>query len=276
VSASLLRAHGLSPKKALGQNFLTDPRAAERIAAAAVPDGGTVLEIGPGTGALTRPLLDRAQRVVVIERDRDLVPILESELAEPLAAGKLRIVSGDALAVDWLPLLESGPEPRAIAGNLPYLVTGRLLERSVELARHVSRVVVMVQLEVAERLAAGPSTKAYGALTVFVQAAFDVERLLVAKAGAFFPRPEVDSAVVVLHRRESPRAVEDDALRAVVKGAFGMRRKTLRNAWRGIFGWTPEELAAHAAAAGIELDRRGETLSVEEFEEMARRARSAA
>jgi 16S rRNA (adenine1518-N6/adenine1519-N6)-dimethyltransferase len=276
VSASLLRAHGLSPKKALGQNFLTDPRAAERIAAAAVPDGGTVLEIGPGTGALTRPLLDRAERVVVIERDRDLVPILQSELAEPIAAGKLEIVSGDALAVDWLPLLESGPEPRAIAGNLPYLVTGRLLERSVELARHVSRVVVMVQLEVAERLAAAPSTKAYGALTVFVQAAFDVERLLVAKAGAFFPRPEVDSAVVVLHRRDVPRAVEDDALRALVKGAFGMRRKTLRNAWRGVFGWTQDEVAAHAAAAGIELDRRGETLSVEEFEKMARRARSAA
>ncbi len=273
MSASLLKARGLAPKKAFGQNFLTDPRAAERIAEAAAEGGGTVLEIGPGTGALTRPLLDRAARVVAIEKDRDLVPILEAELADSIASGKLAIVEGDALAVDWLPLLQSGPEPRSIAGNLPYLVTGRLLERSVELAEHVTRVVVMVQLEVAERLAASPSTKAYGALTVFVQAAFEVKRLLVAKAGAFFPRPEVDSAVVVLTRREKALATEDDALRALVKGAFGQRRKTLRNAWRGVFGWSNQELAAHAAQAGIDLDRRGETLSVEEFETMAKIAR---
>lgn len=273
MSSSLLKARGLAPKKALGQNFLTDPRAAERIADAAAEGGGTVLEIGPGTGALTRPLLARAARVVAIERDRDLVPILETELAEPIASGQLTVVEGDALAVDWLPLLASGPEPRAIAGNLPYLLTGRLLERSVELAPHVARVVVMVQLEVAERLAAAPSTKAYGALTVFVQAAFDVKRLLVAKAGAFFPRPEVDSAVVVLSRRPTPLAVEDDTLRALVKGAFGQRRKTLRNAWRGVLGWSVEELAAHAQEAGIDLDRRGETLSVEAFEAMAKTAR---
>jgi 16S rRNA (adenine1518-N6/adenine1519-N6)-dimethyltransferase len=273
VSASLLRARGLAPKKALGQNFLLDARAAERIAEAAAPSGGTVLEIGPGTGALTRPLLARAGRVVAVERDTDLFALLGEELKEPIAEGRLELHQGDALAMDWLPLLTSGPAPRAIAGNLPYLITGRLLERAVELAEHVDRAVVMVQLEVAERLVAEPSTKEYGALTVFVQAAFDVERLLVAKAGAFFPRPQVDSAVVVLVRRVAPRAKEDDALRALVKGAFGQRRKTLRNAWRNVFGWSTEELAARAARAGIDLDKRGETLPVEAFEAMAREAR---
>jgi len=274
VSASLLRARGLSPKKALGQNFLTDPRTAERIAEAAAPSGGTVLEIGPGTGALTRPLLARADRVIAIERDRDLVPLLRDELADAIASNQLSVVEGDATAVAWLPLLESGPAPRALAGNLPYLLTGKLIEQAVTLAPHIERAVVMVQLEVAERLAAQPSTKAYGALTVFVQAAFDVERLLVARAGAFYPRPEVDSAVVVLHRRAAPRATEDEALRALVKGAFGQRRKTLRNAWRGVFGWSTDELAARATSAGIDLDRRGETLSVEEFEAMARLGRA--
>lgn len=274
MSASLLKARGLAPKKALGQNFLLDARAAERIATAAVPSGGTVLEIGPGTGALTRPLLDRAERVVAIERDHELFRLLQEDLASPVASGKLALVQGDALAIDWLPLLRSGPAPRAIAGNLPYLVTGRLIERAVELADDIDRAVVMVQLEVAERLAARPGTKAYGALTVFVQAAFDVERLLVAKAGAFYPRPEVDSAVVVLATRPARRAVEDDELRALVKGAFGQRRKTLRNAWRGLFGWSTEELTAKATEASIDLDRRGETLTVEEFDAMARLARA--
>ncbi len=130
--ADLLRARGLSPKKRFGQNFLTDPHAAQRIAeAATTPPGGTVLEIGAGLGALTRPLLQRAAHVVAVERDRDLVPILTAELAEATAAGKLTIVEGDALDVDWGVRVASGPRPHAIAGNLPYLITGKLLERAV-------------------------------------------------------------------------------------------------------------------------------------------------
>jgi 16S rRNA (adenine1518-N6/adenine1519-N6)-dimethyltransferase len=270
----VLRAHGLAPKKALGQNFLVDPRAASRIAeAATTPPGGTVLEIGPGLGALTRPLLERATRVVAVERDEALATILSAELSTDIAAGRLEIVTGDALSVEWAARLESGARPRAIAGNLPYLVTGRLLERIVAAAPSIDLAVVMVQLEVAERLLARAGTKAYGALTVFVTALFDAERLLVARAGAFYPRPDVDSAVVVLRRRPAPRAREDDALRAVVKAAFATRRKTLRNAWRGLFGWSADDLAARARAAGIDLDLRGEALAVEDFERMAAEAR---
>jgi 16S rRNA (adenine1518-N6/adenine1519-N6)-dimethyltransferase len=267
--ADVLRARGLSPKKRFGQNFLADPHAAQRIAeAATTPPGGTVLEIGAGLGALTRPLLDRAARVVAVERDRDLVPILSAELGD--AGGKLAIVEADALDLDWGASLAGGPRPHALAGNLPYLVTGKLVERAVGLSGAIDRVVFMVQAEVADRLGAAPGTEAYGALTVFVQAAFDVRRILTVKPGAFYPRPEVDSAVVLLSPQRPRRAEETGAFRAVVKAAFGARRKTLRNAWKGIFGWSREALEANAAAAGISLDARGETLAVEDFARIAR------
>jgi 16S rRNA (adenine1518-N6/adenine1519-N6)-dimethyltransferase len=268
--ADLLRARGLAPKKRFGQNFLADPHAARTIAeAATTPPGGTVLEIGPGLGALTRPLLERAERVVAIERDGDLVPILAGELAEAVAGGELTIVEADALAVDWAAELSAGPRPHALAGNLPYLITGKLLERAVGLADAVDRAVFMVQAEVADRLAALPDTEAYGALTVFVQAAFLVRKILTVKGGAFYPRPEVDSAVVLLVPHRPRLAAETEAFRAVVKAAFGARRKTLRNAWKGLFGWSREDLERRAAEAGISLDARGETLGVGAFARIA-------
>jgi 16S rRNA (adenine1518-N6/adenine1519-N6)-dimethyltransferase len=266
----LLARRGLRPKKSFGQNFLADANAARAIAeAATTPIGGTVLEIGAGLGALTRPLLERASRVLAVERDRDLVPILREELAADIDAGKLQVIEGDAATVDWVATLADGPAPRVVAGNLPYQLTGRLLERATEVADAIDGAVFMVQLEVAERLLAKPDGEAYGALTVFVQAAFSVRRVLTARAGAFFPRPDVDSAVVALTPLRPRRAEETDRFRTVVRAAFGARRKTLRNAWKGIFGWSKEELEARAAAAGISLDARGETLSVEEFARMA-------
>lgn len=273
--AELLRARGLSPKKRFGQNFLADPHAARIIAeAATTPPGGSVLEIGAGLGALTRPLLERAARVTAIERDRDLVPILAAELGDAVAAGRLEIVEADALDVDWAAALAPGPLPRVLAGNLPYLITGKLVERAVGIAEAIDRAVFMVQAEVADRLAAAPDSEAYGALSVFVQAAFDVRRILTVKGGAFYPRPEVDSAVVLLSPHRPRRAAETSAFRALVKAAFGARRKTLRNAWKGIFGWSREELEANAKQAGISLDARGETLDVEAFARLARTAES--
>jgi 16S rRNA (adenine1518-N6/adenine1519-N6)-dimethyltransferase len=212
--------------------------------------------------------------VMAIERDPDLESILREELAGDLASGHLALERADALAVDWRELLERSPAPRSLAGNLPYLITGRLIERAIEVADLIDRAVFMVQAEVADRLVARPATDAYGALSVFTQAAFAAEKLLTVKGGAFHPRPEVDSSVVVLVPHRPLAAIEDEPFRAVVKGAFGTRRKTLRNAWRGIFGWTDEELAKHAEEAAIDLQRRGETLSVEEFDRMASRARA--
>ncbi|XXY50571.1 16S rRNA (adenine(1518)-N(6)/adenine(1519)-N(6))-dimethyltransferase RsmA [Sorangium sp. So ce269] len=268
--SELLRARGLSPKKGFGQNFLVDVEAARRIAeAATTPTGGAVLEIGAGLGALTRPLLDRAAHVVAIERDRDLVPILREQLAGPIDEGRLTLMEADAAQVDWVASLAGKPRPRAVAGNLPYQLTGRLLEQATTIAHDIDRAVFMVQLEVAERLIAAPGTGDYGALSVFVQAAFDVRRLLTARAGAFYPRPEVDSAVVVLTPWRPRRAEETDAFRAAVRAAFSARRKTLRNAWKNLYGWSPEELDRRAKDAGISLDARGETLSVEAFARIA-------
>lgn len=272
--AARLRQAGLTPKKRFGQNFLLDEHACRRIAEALSPSaGGTALEIGPGLGALTRPLLERAGRVVALERDRDLAAVLREDLATEIEGGRLTLVEGDALEQDWGALLRDTPRPRGLGGNLPYLITGKLIEKATELARELDVVVVMVQAEVARRLAAKPSSSDYGALTVFVQAAFEVEKLLTLKGGAFYPRPEVDSSVVVLRPHATPRATEDDAFRKLVKSAFGARRKTLRNAWGAVFP-SPSELAAASQRAGIDLDRRGETLDVESFERMARELRA--
>jgi 16S rRNA (adenine1518-N6/adenine1519-N6)-dimethyltransferase len=267
---ALLVSHGLRPKRQFGQNFLADARLAARIAeVATTPAGGTVVEIGAGTGALTRPLLQRAARVVAIERDRDLVPVLAREYAPEIEAGRLALEEADAKQAPLQRWLESGPPPRVLAGNLPYQITGPLLERAIALADTVDQVVLLVQLEVANRLAAAPGSDSYGALSVFAQARFEIRRELVVRRGAFYPQPGVDSALVVLTPRRSPLAVETDAFRAVVKAAFAQRRKKLRNAWRGVMDTTPEQLGRAADRAGIDLDVRGETLGVEDFRRMA-------
>ncbi len=262
-----LRRAGLSPKKSFGQNFLVAPGVVDQIARACVPDqekGRTrVLELGAGLGALTTALAERAASVVAVERDRDLVPVLTGELAS--FGDRVRVVEGDAQAADPRALLggHDAASPRVLCGNLPYQITGRLLERAVAFADDVERVVFMVQLEVADRLAAEPGTKAYGALTVFVRAAFRVRRLFTVSPGSFHPPPDVTSAVVLLEPERPRRAAETETFRALVKGAFGARRKTLRNAWSKVA--EPQRIAEAAEASGIRLDARGETLAVEDF-----------
>ncbi|MEB2311466.1 MAG: 16S rRNA (adenine(1518)-N(6)/adenine(1519)-N(6))-dimethyltransferase RsmA [Sorangiineae bacterium] len=265
-----LALHGLRPKKHFGQNFLADARLAERIAElATTPPGGTVIELGAGLGALTRPLLARAERVVAVERDRDLVPLLASALTSP----KLRVAEDDAKTVNVSALLEGGPRPHVLAGNLPYQITGPLLEKTVGLSRALDRAVFLVQLEVADRVSAAPGTPAYGALSVFVQAAFSPTRAFVIKRGAFHPQPGVDSAVLVLEPRAALLAEEDDAFRGLVRAAFGQRRKKLRNAWHGVLGTDGAALAAAAERAKVSLEQRGETLGVADFARMAQELR---
>ena len=270
---AVLRRVGLAPKKSFGQNFLVSPHVVEAIARACVPDDEVgrprVLELGAGLGVLTSALAARARSVVAVERDRDLVPVLGQELATHIEDGRVRIVEGDAQAVDPGELLgEVDPSsPRVLAGNLPYQITGRLLERAVAHADVLDRVVFMVQLEVAERLTADPGTKTYGALTVFVRAAYRVTKLFDVSRGSFHPAPDVTSAVVLLEPHRPRLAEETETFRALVKGAFGARRKTLRNAWSRVADAT--KIADAAARAGISLDARGETLDVEAFARMA-------
>jgi 16S rRNA (adenine1518-N6/adenine1519-N6)-dimethyltransferase len=265
----VLRNAGLYPKKRFGQNFLVAEPIARAIAAACVRDDelgrARVVEIGAGTGALTRLLAARARSVVAIEHDRELVPLLEGELVGTAA----RVLHADAQAVDLGELLgEAQPDaPRVLCGNLPYAITGPLLRKAVEQAAGLERVVFMVQSEVADRLNAQPGTKAWGALTVFVRAAYDVRRLLRAPPGAFHPPPDVTSAVVELSPLRPPRAIETERFRALVRHAFETRRKTLRNAWARL---APGDVLEPAASrAGISLDARGETLDVEAFARMA-------
>ncbi|MDP9033554.1 MAG: 16S rRNA (adenine(1518)-N(6)/adenine(1519)-N(6))-dimethyltransferase RsmA [Myxococcota bacterium] len=267
---ALLRDAGLRPKKAFGQNFLVAEPVARAIAVACVPDEhvgkARIVEIGAGTGALTRWLAERARSVVAIERDRDLVPILRRELAET----GVTVLEADAQSADLAALLGDADEssPRILCGNLPYALTGPLLRRAVENAADLERVVFMVQQEVANRLGAQRGTKEWGALTVFVRAAYGVRRVLRATPGAFHPAPDVTSAVIELSPLRPPRARETARFRALVRGAFEQRRKTLRNAWSRLEadGATLERAAARA---GVALESRGESLDVESFARMA-------
>jgi 16S rRNA (adenine1518-N6/adenine1519-N6)-dimethyltransferase len=264
----LLREAGLSPKRSFGQNFLVNDRVLGAIAAACVPDAevgkAVVLELGAGLGALTSVLVERAAHVTAVERDRDLVPVLQRALGESIDAARLTVVEGDAQSIDAQAVLGApGERARVLCGNLPYQITGRLLQLAVNAVSAVDRVVFMVQDEVAERLVAHPSTKEYGALTVFVRAAFDVDRVMKVTRGSFHPPPDVTSSVVRLVPVRPARAQETASFRALVRGGFGMRRKTLRNAWSGVA--PPATIAAVAEAAAISLDARGETLSVEDY-----------
>lgn len=257
-------------KRHFGQNFLADTRIAERIAELCVPTGArAVTEIGAGTGALTAPLLERAERVVAIERDRDLVPLLEERFAEQIHAGRLVVEEADAKTVDFFQHHDVSSNEVALVGNLPYQLTGPLMRRACALARSVKLAVFLVQLEVAARLTAAPDTAEYGALSVFIQSEFEPRRALLVRPGSFYPQPAVDSALVVLTPRARPLASDTESFRRLVKAAFEKRRKTLRNAWRGLPGVDPSRLEQAAKAAGVELDWRGERLSIDDFSRMA-------
>jgi 16S rRNA (adenine1518-N6/adenine1519-N6)-dimethyltransferase len=270
----LLRESGLTPKKAFGQNFLISESALAVMAEACVPSGelgrARVVEFGAGLGALTAPLVSRARSVIAVERDRDLVPVLIDLFRGPLEAGKLVLSESDAKSYEVGTAFANGEGTRVLCGNLPYLLTGPLLRLATRHAEVLDRVVFMMQQEVADRLRASPASKAYGALTVFVRAAFDVELRSRVPASAFYPTPKVSSAIVILTPVHPPRARETPRFRELVRLAFEMRRKTLRNAWRSVLTHR-DALERIAAESGISLDARGETLSVEQFAEMAER-----
>ncbi len=266
----LFQDRGLHAKKSFGQCFLADPNIARRIAREAVVEpGGTALEIGPGTGALTVPLLDRGARVIAIERDRDLVPLLRESLANAVRDGQLEVHELDAATCDWSALLAGKPRPHIVVGNVPYQITGRLLERATAMAGHVQRVVFMIQKEVADRIEAPCGTRDYGALSVFVRRSFRVMRRIAVPPTCFRPQPSVHSCIVVFEPLSPPVEPVDGVLRDLVLTAFSHRRKTLRNAWRGAFQLEDGAWVQAAAECGIRLDVRAETLTPEDFDRVA-------
>ena len=265
-----LHQYGLRPKRSFGQNFLTDPNIARKIVETALPEpGGNVVEIGPGLGALTGLLLERADNVTAIEVDRDLAAALRRPQNSLQHHSKLVVLEQDAKAADLIGLLRQGPAPAVLIGNLPYNITGPLIRRAIEVADCVARTVFLIQQEVCDRLTAAPGTSAYGAMTVFVQLRYSTRRAFVVRRGAFFPQPGVDSALVVLTPHGEPMARETDTLRKLIHAAFAQRRKKLKNAWNVLNAPGATALAPAAARAGIDLDARGERLSVADFVRMA-------
>lgn len=261
----VLSRHGARPKRRFSQNFLTDQHVVDDIASAVRPTNNErIIELGPGAGTLTAALLRQGAHVIGVERDPAMRALLEDEF-EGFA---LTVIDADAAALNLSDEVIRGANPTAriaVCGNLPYAISGAIFRRLVAEREHIDRAVVMVQREVALRLAASAGEKAYGALSVFISTVFAVEPVLRVKPGSFFPAPKVESAVVRLTPLEKERAPVDDArFIAVVRAAFGMRRKTLRNALKRIEG-SREALER----AGVDGGRRGETLTPEEFASVA-------
>jgi len=250
--------YGHQARKRFGQHFLADPHYVERIVAAIAPKlGENIVEIGPGLGALTGSLIERAGHITAVEIDRDLA----ARLRDQFATSRLTLHEGDALDFDFSSL---GPELRVV-GNLPYNISSPLLFRLAHHEGELRDVHVMLQREVVARMTAAPATEDYGRLTVMLQARFAIARLFVVPPGAFRPPPKVDSAIarlIPLHRAKP--AITNEALFArVVAAAFAQRRKTLRNALANI--------CSESALRDVEIDPavRGETLSVGQFVRLA-------
>jgi len=267
------KRHAASGKtRALGQHFLRDDAVAERIIGELRPtDRDLVIEIGPGLGALTGRLARAAGRLVALEVDEVMAAALVERFAD---APHVEVFVADARSFNYTGLSALKPDPAGrvlVVGNLPYSVGKPILQALVEAGPVVDEMALMLQKEVAERVAAGPGGKTYGSLSVLTQLSCEARLAFTVPPGAFRPRPQVDSAVIHLRvRRAPPVPVDDPArLRAVVLAAFGQRRKSLANALASGLGLGAERARAMCDAAGIDARRRAETLSLAEFSRLA-------
>ena len=258
-----IAAHGLDARKRLGQHFLLDLNLTRRIARAAAPlSPGTVVEVGPGPGGLTRALLlEGATSVVAIEVDTRAITALQD--LQKAAGGRLQVIEGDALD---MPIASLGPPPRRIVANLPYNVSTALLVRWLHAADDVTDMVLMFQKEVVDRLVALPRTKDYGRLSVLAQHVCTVQRLFDVAPTAFVPPPKVTSSVARLRPRPSGDRLADlKPLERVTAAAFGQRRKMLRGALAGLFS----DPTAVLTGLGLSPTARAEELTVAEFVRLA-------
>lgn len=265
---TLLNAWNLRARKELGQNFLVEPTLAEKIVELAdIGAGDTVLEIGAGLGAMTIAAGRRTPRMIAVEKDAHLVPLLRAEL---LAHGldHVQVLTQNILTLDLGQLAAEQGQSLTVIGNLPYNISSQVLVKLITERTAVRRAVLMFQKELADRLSAGPGSKTYGRLSVLLQYCADLKVLREVRAEMFFPKPKVGSVVlgIVFKTEITPRVGDEKLLVRVIQAAFGQRRKTLRNA---LAGGLPQLGGPGALAvlqqAGIDPRRRAETLSVNEF-----------
>ena len=260
---TLLRARGFRFAHALGQNFLADDEVLGRILDAADIDGRCVLEIGAGAGCLTAPLARRAKKVLAVEIDDRLLPVLETVLHGQKNA---RVVHGDALKIDLAALTREafGDEAFVVAANLPYSITTPVLFRLLESHLPLLRMCVMLQKEAVDRVVAQPGAKEYGPLAIYCAYRAQVERLFRVPPHCFVPQPHVESEVIALQMLPYPVQVEEEAFLRLVKNGFRMRRKTLLNNLLQC-GFGKEEAQAALARADLAPGIRAEALSLDEF-----------
>ena len=259
---ALLEDHGLAPSRALGQNFVVDQNTIRRVVAlAGVGPGDPVVEIGAGLGSLTTALVEAGADVTAVEIDRHLVPVLREVLAGTTAT----VVEGDAQALDWDHVLAAHPRWSLVA-NLPYNIATPLVADLLDGVPAIDRMLVMVQREAAERLAAGPGTKAYGIPSVKVAYWAHAEVVAKVSANVFLPRPNVESALVRIVRRPEPATPADpERLFALVRAGFGQRRKMLRRSLAGLVDADADAFTA----AGVAPESRAEDLDVEAWGRLA-------
>ena len=275
VTKAVLERHGFTFKKSFGQNFLTDTNILQKIVdTAEIDDQINVIEIGPGIGALTEFLAERAAEVMAFEIDHRLVPILADTLRD---FDNVTVVNEDILKVDLAQHIQNfkNPDlPIKVVANLPYYITTPILMHLIESGIPFSEFVVMMQKEVADRISAQPNTKAYGSLSIAVQYYMTAKVAFIVPRKVFVPAPNVDSAILKMVRRPEPAvAVEDESFFfKVSKASFTHRRKTLWNNLTGYFGKTEEvkdKLTKALDQAGLSPSVRGEALSLAEFASLA-------
>lgn len=267
ATMDLVKKHGFKFTKSLGQNFLIDDNIVDKIVAGAgIGLGDKIIEVGPGIGTLTREMASRAQNLMAVEIDKNLIPILEDTLGD---YDNVKIVNEDIIKADIRGLIDEnlGGGPVKLVANLPYYITTPIIMRFLEENINVTDIVVMVQKEVAERMNAQPGGKDFGALSVAVQYYCDTEIVAKVPRHLFVPQPNVDSIVIALRvRPERKYKVDDEDLYfKVVKAAFGQRRKTLLNSISSMGNLAKDQVKEALEEAGIDPKRRGETLSLDEF-----------
>jgi 16S rRNA (adenine1518-N6/adenine1519-N6)-dimethyltransferase len=266
----VLQKHGFRFQKKFGQNFLLDPHVLDKIIAAAdVNEEDFVIEIGPGIGTLTQYLSYHAAKVVAVEIDRNLFPILEETLSD---WDNVRVIEGDVMKMDLVRIIQENAEKRPVkvVANLPYYITTPILMKLLEEELPIQSITVMVQTEVAERMEASAGTPEYGALSLAVQY-YAIPRIAAyVSPHCFVPRPNVGSSVITLRRRSEEEKIQvnnPELLFRIIRAAFGQRRKTLVNALKNAqtLSFSKEQIERAISECGLPLTVRGEALSLEEF-----------